>query len=160
MLVLSSAATSAQYGRPTGERAILARQTAISLGDGPGFTPGRGGSSSSRSRVAKGHLSGSMLGLVCACFNACEFAWLSAQCARISGCLESCRAPPCPPVSCACDSTMQCPVGPPESRTPVRVWCFRVLAGACAARHISGAYRVQLPCIGRAACHSCSGLLV
>ena len=45
--VLLGALTLARYGRPTGGRAISARRTAISLGNGPGVIPGRGGSSSS-----------------------------------------------------------------------------------------------------------------
>ena len=132
-------------------RAILARRTAISPGNGPGFTPGRGGSSSSclggvRLVVAActfgPHLPPVLRDLLCV--------FLGLLCAS----LWVYGGPPGTAVAVCCvrkQRCRMCAVGPPKTRAWVCVWCSQVLVGARAVGPILGAYRVGASCIGHAA---------
>ena len=94
--------------RPTCGRAIPARRTAISLGNGPGFTPGRGGSSSSRSHAVW------VVSVACTVgprlrplsFACADCGSLSGRYARFRGSLLARGAPSCPPevypAGCGC----------------------------------------------------------
>ena len=125
--MVSSALTLAPDVRPMCGRAILARRTAISPGNGPGFTPGRGGSSSSclggvRLVVAActfgPHLPPVLRDLLCV--------FLGLLCAS----LWVYGGPPGTAVAVCCvrkQRCRMCAVGPPKTRAWVCVWCSQVL---------------------------------
>ena len=137
--------------RPTGGRAISARRTAVSLGNGLRVMPGHGGSSSSRSRV--------VLVVCCACsvwphlrpiLRAIVWAFLGPGCA----CLWSRGGPPGTVVTAWRMRVRRYRahmVRPREMRARVCVWCSSVARCACRGGPILGAYHVVASYFGHAA---------